>query len=315
MYRMDPTTENHLLQLARTGRLRFPKPFTGLYPFLAILYALIAPLVTSALVSIPLAIILYLSGSYPTSLESLLGSGAGLTVLLVVSFSPIFILVWLWLWIFERRSLRTVGLEAPGWIAKYLRGAFWGLVLISAAILLPAVAGFYRLEGANLALGAALASTLLLLVGWIVQGAAEELLFRGFLLQIIGVRFGLLFGILISSILFAILHIFNQNINALAILNLILFGVFAALYALGDGSLWGVFAVHSAWNWAQGNVFGMDVSGLPIRLQAVIQLKEAGPDWLTGGAFGPEGGVGVTLVLVAGIIVVLLFRRSARQAE
>jgi hypothetical protein len=59
----------------------------------------------------------------------------------------------------------------------------------------------------------------------------------------------------------------------------------------------------------------MDVSGLPIRLQAVIQLKEAGPDWLTGGAFGPEGGVGVTLVLVAGIIVVLLFRRSARQAE
>jgi hypothetical protein len=120
-------------------------------------------------------------------------------------------------------------------------------------------------------------------------------------------------AVLVSALLFASLHIFNLNINLVAFINLALFGVFAALYATREGSLWGIFALHSAWNWAQSNLFGMEVSGLPVRLGALINLKETGPDWLTGGAFGPEGGVVVTLVLLVGIVLLTGFRTFRSQ--
>ncbi len=58
----------------------------------------------------------------------------------------------------------------------------------------------------------------------------------------------------------------------------------------------------------------MEVSGLPVRLEALIDLKEVGPDWFTGGAFGPEGGIAVTLLLLAGIAVLWLLE-SRKQSE
>ena len=122
-------------------------------------------------------------------------------------------------------------------------------------------------------------------------------------------------GVLVTSILFALLHIFNANLGLIALFNLMLFGVFAAFYAMREGSLWGVFAVHSFWNWVQGNLFGMEVSGLPVRLEALIDLKEIGPDWFTGGAFGPEGGIAVTLLLLAGVIVLWLLEGRNRNVS
>jgi membrane protease YdiL (CAAX protease family) len=266
---------------------------------------MLAPVVASIIVAVPLAIILILIGLEDFGMETLLGSGQGMATLLIVSFSPIFLLVWLWLYVFERRHLWTVGLEAAAWLVKYLRGAFWGLLMIAAALAIPALLGFIRYEGGGPGLLAALTSALIVLPGWIVQGAAEEVLFRGFLLQIIGSRWGVRLAVLLPALLFALLHIFNQNIGIIAFTNLFLFGVFTSLYALRDGSLWGIFALHSAWNWAQSNLFGIQVSGIPVRMGALLDLTETGPDWLTGGQFGIEGGVAVTLVLLVGIAFVL----------
>jgi len=94
----------------------------------------------------------------------------------------------------------------------------------------------------------------------------------------------------------------------LAMGNLFLFGVFAALYALREGRVWGVFGMHAAWNWMQGNVLGLSVSGAPPVGGTWIRLVDAGPVWLTGGAFGPEGGLAVSAVLVVGVF--LLLRRG-----
>lgn len=299
---------NHLFVLARKGELRWRPSLAGVYPYLAILYALIAPLVTSILLSLPLAIWLLLANPGQVSMDELLGSGPGMSALLVAGFGPIFLLVWLWLYAFERRPLWTVGIEAAGWGTKYARGFLWGVVMIGIVVAIPAILGYVQFEGSDLGLSPALLSALILLPGWMVQGAAEEVLFRGFLFQILGVRWGIKSAVLISSVLFASLHIFNMNINLLAFFNLALFGAFAAFYALREGGLWGIFALHSAWNWAQSNLFGMEVSGLPTRMGALFNLTETGPDWLTGGSFGPEGGVAVTIVLVVGILFLTGFR-------
>jgi hypothetical protein len=278
-----------------------------------LIYALVAPLLTSAIVSIPLALYFILSGQSQIETTTLLSSSLGFTILLLLGFGPIFILVWAWLWLFERRPWWTIGMERKGWLLKYLRGALLGVLMIAIAVGLSIAFGFVALEGSGIEIGVAISGSMLLLSGWIVQGAAEEALFRGFLLPILGVRYGLVAGVLTSSLLFALLHIFNANLGLLAVLNLTLFGTFAALYAIKEGSLWGVFAVHSLWNWTQGNLFGMQVSGLPVQLDAIFKLKETGPDWFTGGAFGPEGGIAVSLVLVVGILALWLLIRRDRQ--
>jgi membrane protease YdiL (CAAX protease family) len=310
---MGITSNNHLFELARVGARRFSPRFDKIYPILALIYALVAPLVSSAIVSIPLAVYFILTGKGRLEATSTLSSAVGLTTLLILGFSPIFFLVWVWLRLFERRSLWTSGMERQQWLVKYLRGALLGLMMIGVAVGLPAAFGHIRMEGNIPGIEAAIAGVLLLLVGWVVQGAAEELLFRGFLFPIFGARYGLISGVLVSSVLFALLHVFNANLSLLAMCNLALFGVFSALYAAREGGLWGVFAIHSLWNWTQGNLFGMEVSGLPVQIDAVFKLKEVGPDWFTGGAFGPEGGIAVSLVLIAGIFVLWLPKRTSRS--
>jgi membrane protease YdiL (CAAX protease family) len=310
---MDISTQNNrLFELARLGTRRFSPRFDKIYPALALFYALTAPLATSVVVSIPLAVYFILTGNGQIDAMTILSSSLGFTILLLLGFGPIFILVWAWLWLFERRHLWTIGMERKGWLLKYLRGALLGIFMIAAAVGLSVAFGYVTLEGSGIEIGVAISGSMLLLVGWIVQGAAEEALFRGFLLPILGTRYGPVVGVLASSVLFALLHLFNTNLSLLAVLNLTLFGMFTAFYAFKEGGLWGVFAIHSLWNWAQGNLFGMQVSGIPVQLDAIFKLKETGPDWFTGGAFGPEGGIAVTLVLLAGIIALSLRWRGHR---
>jgi membrane protease YdiL (CAAX protease family) len=195
-------------------------------------------------------------------------------------------------------------LERNGVLKKYSRGAIVGVFMIAVPIGLLAMGGFLQFESDPGAWEgwAAVPGVLILLVGWLVQGAAEETLTRGFLLPIFGIRFNPFWGVLVSSGLFASLHLFNSHLNGIAMINLFLFGVFASIYAMQEGSLWGVFAIHSLWNWTQGNLFGLEVSGSKFGATTLLNLKETGPDLLTGGAFGPEGGIAVTLVLIAGCV-------------
>jgi hypothetical protein len=155
---------------------------------------------------------------------------------------------------------------------------------------------------------------LIVAVGWLVQGAAEEALTRGFLLPTVAVRWGVVPGILLSSLVFAALHLLNPHLTPIGQLNLFLFGVFAALYALWEGSLWGVCAIHGAWNWVQSSVYGFAVSGQGQQTATLLDLREVGHDWMTGGAFGPEGGLAVTLVLLSGCALVWVAQSRARAS-
>lgn len=293
--------QSRLLVLARTGRLRVPANWLarfpvlidrGVYPVLVLLFAVAVPQL-AGLLGLPLVLFAFDPGA---------PSAPGFTAVLLASFAPIFLLIWLWLRLAEQRPLWTTGMEKPA-LKPYLRGLLVGLALFGTAVLLLALLGFVQLERPFNGLGAlSVAGALLIFTGWMVQGAAEELLTRGFLLPVLGVRWGTAVAVLISSLLFSALHLANPNVNAISILNLTLFGLFAALYALVEGGLWGVFAMHAVWNWAQGNLFGFAVSGMEIKSGTLLDLMEIGPDEVTGGLFGPEGGLVVTAVLSLAIL-------------
>ncbi len=318
-------SHNHLFELARLGQLRLSESINPklksfierlAYPISVIFYALFVPIIAVFFAFPVIIVIILLQGG---GLDPALLQDSTNPFLLLAAFLPIYLLVWAGLWLFEQRQIWTTGLELPGWLAKYARGLLVGFLMFGISVAILALLGFVEIESGDqsgIRLTALLGS-FVFLIAWIVQGGAEELLARGFVLPVIGVRFGSLAGVLISSLLFMVLHLLNPNLSLIGLLNLFLFGLFAALFALYEGGLWGVFAIHTVWNWAQGNIFGFEVSGTEVSGAIIFNLAETGPDWLTGGAFGPEGGLVVTLILLISSFLVWLanWRRAIAQSQ
>lgn len=309
--------QNHLYDLARRNGLRLPGGFSEtarswierLYPLLAIALSLVTPFVAGLFALVPILVLMAVENiSQPGSVSPNLK----LLVELLSSFLPIYFIIWIWVLIAEKRHLWTLGFEKPGAGRKFITGGLLGVSLFSAAVGLMALFGDVRLAAPPKALGfAEMGGVIMLIAGWIVQGGAEEVLARGYLLPVVGSRYGTALGLIISSVVFASWHLFNPNLSVLAVANLVLYGLFAAFYALHEGGLWGICAFHALWNWVQGNFFGFEVSGGTFGASTVFKFQEVGPDWFTGGNFGPEGGLAVTLVLVAGCLWLLI--ASARK--
>ena len=304
---MDWLTASRLFELARQGKrlthILLLVPLAVILTFLA-QFGSIPVLVA--------VVILYGSSGPGLPLDKMTATEAGfwMAAFLISAFGLVYVFVGLWAWLFEKRPFWTLGYERQGAFGKYGRGFLLGALMFAAAVgILMAAGAMVPEDGDPAKQGiAAIPGVLIIVLGWIVQGGAEEILTRGWMLPVIGARYRPWIGIAVSSLFFAALHGLNNGLSVLALINLALFGLFAALYALREGSLWGISALHSAWNWVQGNFFGLDVSGMQAG-GSLWNLKTQGPDWLTGGAFGPEGGAAVSTVLVIGIVLLLVWRR------
>jgi membrane protease YdiL (CAAX protease family) len=307
---MEWFTKSRLFDLARQGqRLTH---IAVVIP-LSFLFALFAQLGV-----IPLIIIMgSIYGFSETGISmkgiSALEAGFWMSLQLILSFVLVYAILWAWLKFFEKRPFWTLGYEAKNALMQYGRGFLAGALMFGGAVAILAVTGGVVFEqGDPTQQGfAALGGVIIVLLGWIIQGGAEEALIRGWVLPVIGARYKPWIGLLVSSLIFALLHGLNPGLSVIALINLALFGLFAGLYAMREGSMWGISALHSVWNWVQGNFFGFEVSGTNAGGGTLLNLKETGADWLTGGAFGPEGGLAVTIVLVIAIAVILFWKSKA----
>lgn len=250
----------------------------------------------------------------PDSLSSLI-SGFWMAMQLIFAFILVYVILWAWLKFFEKRPFWTLGYELKDALKQYVRGFLFGMLMFVGSVAILGAFGSVAFEvGDPSQQGiAAVGGVFLVLFGWIIQGGAEEVLIRGWVLPVIGARYKPWIGLLVSSLIFALLHGLNPGLSAIALVNLALFGVFAGLYAMREGSMWGISALHSVWNWVQGNFFGFQVSGTNAEGGTLINLMETGEDWLTGGAFGPEGGIAVTIVLVISILITLFWKSKAKN--
>lgn len=299
--------DNRLFTLARSGK-RLPHILLAIPMSLVILFG------AGILGAIPALLLLALFNGQLTQSSALWSALQGILIL-VTSFAPIFLLLWAWLALVEKRPLWTIGLLREGLFSKYLRGVAFGLLMFAVTVGILLISGAVTIDATPSPLKGlpALGGVLLIYLGWTVQGPAEEALTRGWLLPVVGARYKPWLGILVSSLLFAFYHSLNPGLSLLAVLNLFLFAVMMAFYALYEGSLWGVFGVHAIWNWAEGNLFGFQVSGTPAWGGTLLEMKPTGAAILNGGGFGPEGGLAVTAVLLLGILALLLLARKKRS--
>ena len=175
------------------------------------------------------------------------------------------------------------------------------------------VAGSFAVGPIGAAFGSppALASIALLLVCFAVQSSVEELLFRGWMLSAIAIKFGVVMAVVISSAIFTLLH-YDPGASWIFVANVFLFGVFACCWSLRTGNIWSVMGWHAGWNWTFATGFELRVTGLDAHEPALfIKLIPKGPDYLTGGVQGPEGSLLCTLLLLAATIVVWRVKKRA----
>ena len=228
------------------------------------------------------------------------------------SFAFISLLVFFRVKVIEKRSFSSIGFNKNNWLKKYSLGFLIGLAMMSIIVLILFPFGYITVEKNPIQpVGvSAIASVLVILFGWIIQGATEEIVTRGWLLNVLSTKYNIGVGLLISSTLFGLMHLTNPNVNYIAVVNIILVGLFYGLYVIKTNDLWAVCGMHSAWNFAQGNIFGFKVSGLDVSVGSLIDLNLVGSDFVTGGIFGPEAGITATFILLASIGILLFIDKK-----
>jgi membrane protease YdiL (CAAX protease family) len=116
------------------------------------------------------------------------------------------------------------------------------------------------------------------------------------------------------SVAFGLIHAANDHATALSVASNALGGLMYALAFVRTGRIWMPIGLHAAWNFVQGSLLGFPVSGATDWSQGLIRQTEAGIDLITGGAFGPEGGlVGIAFRFAVIALVIIATRPSVAQ--
>ncbi len=142
----------------------------------------------------------------------------------------------------------------------------------------------------------------------IFSGSMEELVFRAIILRLLMRAFGAWWALAISAALFGLMHLGNDNATLTAAFAITIeAGLMLAAFYMLTGRLWMSVGVHAAWNFAQGWIWGARVSGIEVKESLYLSGPKAGaPEWLSGGAFGPEASV-PAMVVGTGVAIVVLY--------
>jgi membrane protease YdiL (CAAX protease family) len=209
-------------------------------------------------------------------------------------------------WIVRRTEHRAPVEVAPkGALGALSRGLLIGFLMFGAVIANIAFLGDYRVLGWGSVAGA------VALFGFTAGAAVtEELLFRGILFRIVEERLGTWLSLALTSLLFGLSHLFNPGATVWSALIIAIEagGMLAAAYA-ATRNLWVPIGLHFGWNYAEGAIFGTDISGKSAP-EGLLHSALSGPAAISGGEFGPEASV---YTLVAGVVLTIAFMWLARR--
>lgn len=223
--------------------------------------------------------------------------------------------VWImYLW-FERRGKASttisLGIERVSFIKGVLKGILAGAILITLSCAFIWL--FDGVEVSGISWNDQVFKQLLSgLALFIMVSLNEELFIRGYLFGLLRAKYSAYITIGCTAVLFAMMHSFNPGIwsSPVPMLNLLVVGILFGAAREWFGSLWVPVGMHFSWNFLQGNVYGLHVSGTAV--QSVFLVEASGKNYISGGSFGAEGSLLTTLVLLLGIILLYNLNRSKK---
>jgi membrane protease YdiL (CAAX protease family) len=207
------------------------------------------------------------------------------------------------------RPMAYIGFSTDVPVARVIAIGFaFGAAMVSLAVLAIAIGGTasfrWRIDGAMLQAAA------LQMAVFPVAAMHEELMFRGYPFQRLTESIGAWPAVIILSLLFAVPHLYNPNSTIFAAFNTAAVGALLGAAYLLTRSLWLPWGIHWGWNFALAVGYGLSVSGFDT--DGPVDGLVMGPEWLTGGPYGIEGGASGSMAIIAGFGVLLwLVRRPA----
>lgn len=276
--------------------------------YLALLYLFLSAL------QITVAVISHLTGSFVIFLNT--GYAAlviqGLLLLVTALFAN-----WICARFIEAIPLRATGWSLhKGWLHNFGLGSLIGIGSLLLALIISSARGVTLSLPSGVAMLVSVASTLLFTaLVFIIAAAAEEYTFRGYALQTLMRSWPIWFAALPSALLFAFVHQNNPNGGSpLPFFNTALAGIWLTLGFYRTRSLWLPLGIHFGWNWAQGSIFGLPISGVTVFASTpLMHVRPNGPGWLTGGNYGLEGGAACTIAVLISTLFILRMTFSAAE--
>jgi membrane protease YdiL (CAAX protease family) len=215
----------------------------------------------------------------------------------------------------DRRSLGSLGLRLD---AQACWDAIAGLA-ISGAMVATAVglcAAFGLITLGSMTWVGGLSGALVALPLWffgigLAVAWSEELGLRGYVLQNLRDGVGLVWAVVLSCILYGALHMANPNSTVLSGVLIAALGYLRVFGWLRTGQLWLSMGMHAGWDFLQGPVLGLSVSGM--HTESLVHPTLSGPSWVTGGVFGPEAGIAMLPALGLGLLLMHLWTTHRRD--
>lgn len=212
--------------------------------------------------------------------------------------------------LFTSRSTKSLGFFLHSNCFKdYFLGCLISFAMVSLIALLQLIVGGTSYTLALTKPEFSLLGMSLMLLMMFIAALFEEIMFRGYPLQVMSDQLSPVSAILVMSGLFAIVHLGNPNPTFFSTVNTVLAGVWLSIAYFKTRSLWLATGLHLGWNFTLGAIFGLPVSGITeLSKYSFLSSQDLGKTWLTGGNYGPEGGLIATIILLLGCY--LLFKTS-----
>ncbi|MBL7993906.1 CPBP family intramembrane metalloprotease [bacterium] len=268
--------------------------YTISFIILTIPFAFLADIVSKTLKETPLA-----KDAVVTAIFAIV---AGLTAYILLRF-------------LDKRKFVSIGLLLNMRSFKELAwGLLIGFIMLTVAVGLMWVMGYEEISLAQNDSSYFLLGFLGNILLYIAVGFNEEILFRGYIFQVFIEGTNKWIPLITLSLLFGVAHLGNPNVSPFGFANIVLAGALLSLAYIQTKSLWLPIGIHIAWNFTQGYIWGLPVSGTTVVMPLTVSM-ETGPDMITGGSFGPEGGAMCTLVCAAACIFVWKFFKPSEEME
>lgn len=146
----------------------------------------------------------------------------------------------------------------------------------------------------------------------LIAASSEEIGFRGVLLQNLSLKLGKVNSTLLLALVFVLFHFFNPNISNVALFNIFLAGILFSVMYFTTKSLWLSISFHTFWNFLQGNIFGIKVSGISSGNSLLAIKYNDSLSMIIGGNFGFEEGFITTVYLIMMIFVCIIISRKQK---
>ena len=227
--------------------------------------------------------------------ELLMGNKMMMMMTMVSQLAGALFTVWIFQKFVSRESFTSIGLRFEGYKNDLYQGLLVGAGLITIGFLTLVIFNLISVDLTYFSLY----DQVFYLILFAVVSLNEEIAIRGYILQNLSKSFNKYISLAISSLVFMIMHLGNPNLDILPIVNLFLAGIFLGVYRIHKNNLWFPIGAHLTWNYLQGPIYGFEVSGN--KINSLFEQKLNGHDILTGGNFGYEGSIILTVFLIAGI--------------